>query len=182
VDLIVPEGIAQGGGRRGARLGAHGGRAARKVRGLEGVLLDRAPMTIEALDPDDGRRIRADVSGPAALLVAKAHKLHDRVERGRARRIDDQDATDVVRLMQTTDAVAVGATMRRLLTDRVAAAVTVEALDYLTELFGRRGRPGIEMAARALRTATPAARVTTVAVTYVRALRESAGVDGGRAG
>lgn len=35
VDLIVPEGIAPPGGTRGARLGLHGRRAARKTAGLE---------------------------------------------------------------------------------------------------------------------------------------------------
>ncbi len=35
VDLIVPEGAASGGGRRGARLGPHGNRAARRAVGLE---------------------------------------------------------------------------------------------------------------------------------------------------
>lgn len=50
VDLIVPAAVAAPGGRRGARLGAHGRRAARKTVGLEAVLVDYAPMT-----PDDDR-------------------------------------------------------------------------------------------------------------------------------
>ena len=33
VDLIVPEGVAAGGGKRGARLGIHGKRAARRGQG-----------------------------------------------------------------------------------------------------------------------------------------------------
>jgi hypothetical protein len=33
IDLIVPEGVATGGGRRGARLGPHGKRAARRLVG-----------------------------------------------------------------------------------------------------------------------------------------------------
>lgn len=44
VDLIVPEGLAPPGGRRGARLGTHGNRAARKIRGLEAAVVDTSQM------------------------------------------------------------------------------------------------------------------------------------------
>ncbi|MGE5280765.1 MAG: hypothetical protein ACM3N0_00320 [Chloroflexota bacterium] len=40
VDLIVPAGVAPPGGTRGARLGSHGKRAARKAVGLEAALVD----------------------------------------------------------------------------------------------------------------------------------------------
>ncbi len=46
VDLIVPEGASTGAGRRGARLGPHGRRAARRVTGLEVALVDHSTMTI----------------------------------------------------------------------------------------------------------------------------------------
>src|SRR5680860_130373 len=83
VDLIVPEGAAPPGGSRGARLGTHGKRAARRAVGLEAALVDNSVMTIGALDPPDPRSMEAKVAGAAALLVAKLHKLHDRVVRGR---------------------------------------------------------------------------------------------------
>jgi len=102
VNLIVPEAAATGGGRRGARLGVHGRRAALRATGLEAALVDHAPMTIVALKPEDGRTLSANVAGPAALLVAKAHKIHDRLQRGRPDRVLDKDAGDVLRLMQTT--------------------------------------------------------------------------------
>lgn len=63
VDLIVPEGAAIGGGRRGARLGPHGKRAARRAAGLETALVDHAPMTIAALELDDARSVVAEVAG-----------------------------------------------------------------------------------------------------------------------
>jgi hypothetical protein len=88
VDLIVPEGAASGTGRRAARLGGHGARAARRAVGLEAALVDNSTMTIAALDPADERSLQARVAGPAALLVAKAHKLHDRVASGCAARLD----------------------------------------------------------------------------------------------
>lgn len=79
LDLIVPEAVAAGGGRRGARLGPHGNRAARRAVGLEAALVDHGSMTISALDPTDQRRVTVEVAGVAALMVAKAHKIHDRL-------------------------------------------------------------------------------------------------------
>jgi hypothetical protein len=171
VDLIVPEGAASGTGRRAARLGGHGARAARRAVGLEAALLDNSTMTIAALDPSDERSLQARVAGPAALFVAKAHKLHDRVASGRAARLDDKDASDVVRLMQTTRPEEVSATLTALAQDAVAGPPTTEARKYIEELFGRRGRPGIQMASRALRTAIPEDRVQAICTAYVTALR-----------
>ena len=53
IDLIVPEAAAASGGRRGARLGVHGNRAARRAIGLEAALLDHDAITVSALEPDD---------------------------------------------------------------------------------------------------------------------------------
>ncbi|ADB50015.1 hypothetical protein [Conexibacter woesei] len=170
VDLIVPDGVAPPGGRRGARLGEHGHRAARRVRGLEASLADHGPMTIGALAPGDPRKRRVAVAGPAALLIAKAHKLGERVESGRVDRLDDKDAGDVLRLMLGTAAAEVAGTVSTLAADPVAGASTAAGLRYIRELFGRRGGAGVEMAARALRLAMPAERVEAVCVSYVREL------------
>ena len=62
---------------------------------------------ITALDPTDRRSIEAEVAGPAALFVAKAHKLNDRIASRKTSRIDDKDAADVVRLMQSVPAAEV---------------------------------------------------------------------------
>jgi hypothetical protein len=173
VDLIVPEGAATGGGRRGARLGVHGKRAARRALGLEAALVDHSPMTLRALDPADDRAIEVEVAGAAALLVAKAHKLHDRVAENRVARVDDKDAADVFRVMQTT-AGDVGATFRTLCDHSIAGDPSRDALAYLDELFGRRGRPGIEMAARALRLGMPEERIEAIATAYTGRLLEVA--------
>lgn len=176
VDLIVPQGTASGGGRRAARLRGHGARAARRAVGVEAALVDNSTMTIAALDRNDGRALPAKVAGPAALLVAKAHKLHDRVTSSRPARLDDKDAADVVRLMQTTRPDEVAGTLDVLAKDEVAGPPTKVALEYIEDLFGRRGRPGIEMASRALRTAVPEDRVEALCTAYVSALREGGGV------
>lgn len=173
VDLIVPEGNAPPGGRRGARLGPHGNKAARRARGLEAALVDKSPMTVSALDPNDRRSVTVDVAGSAALIVAKAHKLHDRVASGKPGRLDDKDAADVVRIMQTTSPTAVGATLKRLADHEIAGQPTAAALQYLGELFARRGAPGIQMAARALRVGIPEDRVEAICLAYLRALREA---------
>jgi hypothetical protein len=91
VDLIVPEGFAPSGGRRGARLGPHGNKAARRARGLEAALVDKSQMPVAALDAADERSVVVDVAGVAALLVAKAHKIHDRLASTRSDRLDDKD-------------------------------------------------------------------------------------------
>ena len=170
VDLIVPEGAVSGAGKRAVRLSGHGARAARRAVGLEAALVDNSTMTIAALDPADERSLKARVAGSAALLVAKAHKLHDRVASGRADRLDDKDASDVVRLMQTTRPDEIAVTLSALAQGAIAGAPTTAALTYIEELFGRRGRPGIVMASRALRTAIPEDRVQTICVAYVTAL------------
>lgn len=175
VDLIVPEGFAPPGGRRGARLGPHGTRAARRALGLEAALIDRNPLLIAALDPADQRAVTVDVAGVAALLVAKAHKLHDRFQRGRSDRLDDKDAADVFRLMQVSSPASVGATLAELGSHEIAGPPTTAAIGYLQELFGRRGRAGIQMASRALQGSIPQERVTVICVAYTAGLLELTG-------
>lgn len=174
VDLIVPEGFTPPGGRRGARLGPHGNRAARRALGLEAALVDKDPMLITALDVIDTRAITVDVAGVAALLVAKAHKLHDRVERGRSDRLDDKDAADVFRMMQVSSPVTVGATLAELAGHPVAGPATTAAVGYLEELFGRRGRVGTQMASRALQGSIPEERVVAICAAFTAALLDAA--------
>lgn len=173
VDLIVPKAVASG-GSRGARLGVHGKRAARQVPGIEAMLVDHSPRTITALDPADPRTVTAEVAGPAALLIAKAFKLHDRIETGKPHRMDDKDAADVVRLMQTTSPTGAGATMARLSRDPMAGPTTITGLQYLDDLFGRRGRAGIVMATRALQFGMPGAAIQILCTSYLERLLEAA--------
>ena len=175
IDLIVPEAATSGSGRRGARLGPHGKRAARRASGLEAVLIDHDTMTIAALDQADTRTIQVEVAGAAALLVSKTHKIHDRIESGRADRLNDKDAADVVRIMQTTSPTDAGAAINRLRASPVAGEATRVALEYLTDLFGRRAGQGVAMAQRALRLAVPGAQVEALCVAYTERLVASSG-------
>lgn len=78
VDLIVPDAFA-GPGRRAARIGPpHDKHDAGRAKGLEPAIVDGEPMEVGALEPGDERKVRVDVAGPAALLVARAYKISDR--------------------------------------------------------------------------------------------------------
>jgi hypothetical protein len=145
VDLLVPESLG-GPGRRGARLGLHGNRAARKVRGIEGALVDRAPRTISSLDPTDDRSFEILVAGPAALLVAKLHKLHER--RDEANRLHDKDAFDVFRLLRAIPTEELATGLRCLSADELSAETSREAYTFLSDLFARPDAKGSRMAAR----------------------------------
>lgn len=130
---MVPETLG-GAGRRGARLGPHGNRAARKARGLEAALVDHRLFVLESFAPDDDRAIEVRVAGVAALLVAKAHKLGERMERD-PKRMEPKDALDMLRLLRTSETDELAETFRHLLADARAGGVTREALDYFRALY-----------------------------------------------
>lgn len=171
VDLIVPEGIAPPGGRRGARLGPHGNRAARKAPGLEAAVIDNDVLTIEAIDPQDRRSVPSKVAGPTALLIAKAHKIHDRLaQSARPDRLNDKDASDVYRLMLTTPPVRINETMPMLRDDPRVAGSAQQGLELLRMQFGARRAPGVEMAVRALRLGVPEDRIRTACPNFIASL------------
>ena len=157
VDLMVPEALA-GPGRRGARLGAHGKRAARRAKGLEGALVDQERVELVSLDPADDRSVSMSVAGPAALLVAKTHKIAERV--GLGSRVEDKDALDVFRLLRATATADLADRISQLLGHEISSAVTVEALTQLLRLFGSPDAEGVGMA---LRAAGPAAAAEEIA-------------------
>lgn len=147
VDLLVPTAVSPGTGRRAARLPGHGVNAARKVDGLEGVLVDCAEHDIVSLEPAvDPRVVRAKVAGPGALLVAKMFKIHDR--RGSAR-ANDKDALDVLRILQGVSSDDLARRLASIREDARSATIGARALELFAELFGNRGGEGAAMAARA---------------------------------
>ena len=166
VDLIVPSEVAPPGGNRSARLEGHGRRAARKTKGLEAALIDNEVMSIRALEPDDLRDTHLRVAGVAALLVAKTHKIADRLETGREDRLSDKDGADVLRLMGASSPAAVATTLIQLMGNPISADATAAAIERFEELFGRRAGSGIALASRALREAVPEDRVRTISLAY----------------
>ena len=147
VDLLVPSSVSPGKGRRAARLPGHHNLAARKVDGLEGVLVDQTEMEIKSLDPgNDPRCFPAKVAGPGALLIAKLFKINER--RGTAR-ANDKDALDVLRILQGIKTETLAGSFNRIRADERSRASAERATELLWELFGTRGSEGSVMAARA---------------------------------
>lgn len=144
VDLLVPESLGGRGGRRGARIPPHSKHAARKVAGLEAALVDNEPHLIAALDPDDSRSNLIKVAGPAALVVAKAHKLGERL--ASPKRLVNKDAHDLYRLLRATETEDVVSRYRRLLDEDPSRAASERALAYLQELFAEPSSVGCRMA------------------------------------
>lgn len=148
VDLMVPEALAGGHGRRGARIPPHAKDAARRAVGLEAAVVDHAPTDIHALAPDDRRVYNANVAGPAALLVAKLHKLGER--QATPGRLVDKDAHDIYRLLVAVPTDRLVFKLLQLRVDDLAGPVTEQALTYLAALFAAgTDAPGSAMAGRA---------------------------------
>jgi hypothetical protein len=172
VDLIVPEELAPVAGRRAARLpGDHGKTTARKSPGLAGAVVDNGPLELVSLEGDDPRTITVNVAGYGALLVAKLHKLGDRL--ATPARLHAKDAGDVYRLF---DAIAPGEMARilqALLEDPRSTATTVEALAYLDQLFITRAAAGVRLAVEALRGILPEPTVSAAMAAYADELRRA---------
>jgi hypothetical protein len=174
VDLIVPEELAPKAGRRSARLpGEHGKSTARKIPGLAGAVVDNAPLELASLEGGDPRQITVNVAGYGALLVAKLHKLGDRL--ATPERLQAKDAGDVYRLFDSVSAEDMAATFRSLLDDGRSAATTTKALAYLDELFLTRAAVGTSLAVDALRAVLPDTTVTSAMTAYVDELRRRLG-------
>ncbi len=133
VDLMVPEALA-GKGRRSVRVPPHSPRSMRRSRGLEAALVDKSRMVIDSMEPErDPRRVPVAVAGPGALLVAKLHKINDRISY--PSRLDNKDAHDIYRILRAVDTDRLIRTICDLMTHELSAEITGEALVYLRELF-----------------------------------------------
>lgn len=162
VELLVPDAVAPPEGTRGARLGPHGDRTARKTVGLEACLVDRDLLTVTALSQRDSRSLDVHVAGQAGLLVAKLHKLRDRLESERADRRSDKDAVDVYRIFLATPRSELTARYGAVLRADLSRPFTLDALSIAEDLFSARGRTGVMMAARALDGFVPEERIAAV--------------------
>ena len=151
VDLLVPETVG-GPGRRAARLGVHGNRAAMKVRGLEGALVSHAAREITSLVPNAGRSCFLKVAGPAALLVSKLHKVWERLEDEDVRRQEQlpKDAFDIYRLLLAFDTSELTSEFRLLQSHELSRRVTSGALSTFESLFGSRSGTGTSLLVRSV--------------------------------
>jgi len=134
VDLMMPDTMSDPGATRGARTPPHSKRAIRRAAGLEAAIVDNSPYEITALDHRDPRRFMMRVAGPAALLIAKMHKLGERNETNVAR-LDDKDAHDVYRLLSAVPTESLAATLATLRETDLAGTATETGLHHFQELF-----------------------------------------------
>ncbi|WP_370970245.1 hypothetical protein [Amycolatopsis sp. cg9] len=174
LDLLIGTTLAET-GRRSVHIDPHDKMAARAVPGLETAVVDRRLMVITALEETDDREVAVHVAGPAALFVAKSHKLHDRLADSATNpgRLHAKDAGDVYRLMAGTRPSDVALRFEQLLADDRVGAVTAAGLAYLREQFGGRDAPGVRLAVAALAGAVPESTVRGFATAYVAALPEA---------
>ena len=174
VDLLVPEAV---GGRkgRGAELGVHGDRAARQVRGLEGALISRRLMTIGSLGAEDSQTFEINVAGPAALLVAKIHKLAERVDANDVTRLNNKDAFDIFRLVRAVDVDELASEVEVLLASPISAPVTVTAITRFRELFETAAGTGTQLVAQHVEGLEDRATIVGMSVTLSQDLIEGGG-------
>ncbi len=145
IDLLVPASVSPGTGRRAAHLPGHDSRAARIVRGLDSAIVDSDIMRLAALVQNDVRSFEVRVAGPAALLVAKVHKISER--KGTDRQ-SDKDALDVLRLLRGTDTDDLATRYAKLLADKRSKEAAEAARSLVEAQFAKRAGVGVEMAIR----------------------------------
>ena len=110
---------------------------------IEALGPHREVMDVRSLSSTDRRSFHTKVAGPAALLVAKAHKIQERL--GVKSRERSKDAYDVYRLLRGFKTTILAERFRLLLADERAALVTDEALRFLRELFVDAKSPGVDL-------------------------------------
>ncbi|MCC6652710.1 MAG: hypothetical protein IT348_16275 [Candidatus Eisenbacteria bacterium] len=133
VDVMVPETLSPA-GSRAARIPPHGRMAARKARGIEGVLVDSDWHELAAFEPSDERQLKARVAGPGALLASKAIKLQERIGQG-GDRINAKDALDIHRLLTAVPEDRLVEIYERMMAEERCAAIARESLEHLETLF-----------------------------------------------
>ncbi|MFJ4972787.1 hypothetical protein [Streptomyces sp. NPDC088755] len=174
LDLLVPKQLSLKNGKRSAKVPPHGTMSARWIEGLEVAAVDRSPMSVGSLDSADHRSVTVNVAGPAALLVAKAFKITDRLGQAEKRpdRLTDKDAGDVVRIMMTANARQISDTFADLRKDPRVGDVATDGLEKLRQLFGGRATSGVDMAVKALAGSLEEDRVRVLAPAFIARLPE----------
>lgn len=133
VDLMIPDAVA-GSGRRSVNAPPHDSKSMRRARGLEAALVDSSKRMLEALDPaTDSRKFVISIAGPAALIVAKLHKIKDRI--GVPSRLDNKDAHDTYRMLVAIETELLARDFKTLLATPISEPTTREAVELLRVLL-----------------------------------------------
>ena len=109
------------------------------------TIVDADVMKLAALEEDDARTIDVRVAGPAALVVAKVHKIDDRKDSDRQ---SDKDALDVLRLLRGTETDDLVTRYAKLLGDKRSEEAARRGRELLEAQFARRQNVGVQMAIR----------------------------------
>ncbi|VTU41413.1 hypothetical protein H4P1_00045 (plasmid) [Variovorax sp. PBS-H4] len=118
-------------GARAAKLPPHGNKIARITGGLEPALVDHQVNLLLSLTPGDDRQVELKVAGPAALIVAKLIKLHERISARKLERIKGKDVTDIYRLLYTVDVETLQAGLESHQLNPEAKATSTRAGQFL---------------------------------------------------
>jgi len=111
--------------------------AVSRAAGLELAIWDRQCVPLTTLD-EPHVRIDAWVASPAALLVAKAHKIHERLAQFTTRpaRLRPKDSGDVGLLMMVSDPVEAALVMAAQSAQHPEIApVVVDATRWLIDMY-----------------------------------------------
>jgi hypothetical protein len=168
LDLMVPEAVAPGSGRRSVELEGQDPLHARRSSGLEACLVDNDYLVLQTLEPGDTEMVTVRVAGAGGLLIAKAYKISDRARN--PDRLSDKDAADVYRLL-LIDRADTATRLNRALANPQTSPVTTRGLELLDGLFRRPDSVGTVMAQRALAGAAEPATVAAVISGAVAELR-----------
>jgi hypothetical protein len=137
-------------------------------------MLDHNTETLSSLEPDsDARSVEVKVAGVVAILVAKAHKLRDRLAAPKeSGRLSNKDAGDVLALMMTSDGTEVAKRFTELLSIPEIAEATQDGLLQLRRQFGAPRSVGVNMAVDALDGVRLEQFVRALAPSYMAQLSE----------
>lgn len=177
IDLMVPAGALAASTRRTARLPGQARSTARRTDGLEVALIDNEWAELAALEPSDHRRIALKVAGPAALVIAKACKIRERVHIGKPDRITSKDAGDLLRLMRNVPPAVIGVRLATLAKASSAEAQIPDIVGWLDGQASTRNSALLQLAVDDLQTVESPVRVRTAVTTLVTRLAEAYRVE-----
>jgi hypothetical protein len=144
VDLLVAEAQARGRGSRAARLDPRDPASARRARGLEPCLVLNEERKLAPLDGASIDAIHVRIARPAALIVAKAFKIAERLAPD-PRRARAKDALDVLRLLRLKEPDLSVPDFRLLTSDRRFGTIAAEGLTHFRTLFSSGTSPGTRL-------------------------------------
>ncbi|MCL1800937.1 MAG: hypothetical protein FWG25_06200 [Promicromonosporaceae bacterium] len=131
--MVAPYQSPRKKGSRAAKIPPHEPTVARITRGLEPALVDNRYDAIKSLDIDDKRVPDVRVAGPAALLIAKAIKVSERVKDERqSHRVKEKDALDMFRILQAIPTADLVTGLELHQTDPNAATTSGDGLDFIS--------------------------------------------------